>query len=732
MSPQENPHPTTTRRTLPSALPAALALSLLLLLLLGVVSCRSLVAPPGYASRGSGTAGRIEFPEGVSLEAQYVLLAWYESQHGEEARRRAGDAYGVVVNALRDRGALLRGMAARELAERYPAFAYVPPNGGLAFLYGALGARQDYGQALAMLAECRRVLESQRTLEVPLQECAAYLEQSASAQEAARFRQWASGHSRLEIASSDQESLRLLEACRRALVLKQRLAAGAAEAEECLQGDALGAPRILRDLDEADQAILPEALAELNLIEDQETLPQWKSLRSNFPARVVSRVAARVEGLSLSEGEALLSNALREWEGEVRLAAASQAARESLATVREGLFRRRVHELRQESQRAEETGGYAGAIQRVRQRLASLEKGDFGDWECYRRQGMLEELSELLRTQSEALLEGARKHYLARQRELLDSGHPALALEIGELLSSLLGEAPLESAEAEQRAKAALREESALYTLQLGAIAAGDPGLGASWRGDLEVALAKALSEGGWNALLGLSSSSQKDALPNAWRLEQCELLEHDGGQVETARSEEIRLGYGEPTLEETGEHAFVQRQWSQRVERIASTRVGHLRIRGRLARGDESRVVECNAFYPQTFLQETVLSENSDAARYRCQDQRELKTVTAPPALQKDRVWSQGEMMDFARRQGLSEFASGLLGAFLEESCRQQIDRISCMGEDSWRNLGTLEESARLLHALKRLSFPTDSPLEQIRLLLLPKLQCAIAAQLR
>jgi hypothetical protein len=201
---------------------------------------------------------------------------------------------------------------------------------------------------------------------------------------------------------------------------------------------------------------------------------------------------------------------------------------------------------------------------------------------------------------------------------------------------------------------------------------------------------------------------------------------------VETARSEETRQGYGEATLEESGDHAFVQRQWSQQVERIASTRVGHLRIRGRLVRGDESRVMECNAFYPQVFLQETVLSENPDAARYRCQDQRELKAVTAPPALRKDRVWSQGEMMDFARRQGLSEFASDLLGAFLEESCRQQIDRISRMGEDSWQNLGTLEESARLLHALEALDLPSDSPLEQTRLSLLPKLQCAIAAALR
>lgn len=727
MALQEKLHPA-TRRAFPPAMLAALALSLLL----GVVSCRSLVAPPGYASRGSGTAGRIEFPEGVSLEAQYVLLAWYESQHGEEARRRAGDAYGVVVNALRDRGALLRGMAARELAERYPAFAYVPPNGGLAFLYGALGARQDYEQALAMLSECRRVLESQRTLEVPLQECAVYLEQTASAQEAVHFRQWAESHSRLEVASSDQESLRLLDACRRALLLKQRLAAATADAEECLQGDVLGAPRVLQELDEADKAILPEALAELNLIEDQETLPQWKSLRSNFPARVVSRVAARVEGLSLSEGEALLSNALQEWNGEPRLKTASQASREALTAVLEGLFRRRVHELRQESQHAGETGGYAGAIQRVRQRLSSLEKGDFGDWECYRRQGMLEQLTELLRTQSESLLEGARKYYLARQRELLDSGHPALALEIGELLASLLGEAPLESAEAEQRAKATLKEQPALYTLRLGVITATDPGQGASWRGDLEVALSKALSEAGWSTLLGLASSVENDPLPNAWRLEQCELLEHDGGQVETARSEETRQGYGEATLEESGDHAFVQRKWSQRVERIASTRVGHLRIRGRLVRGDDSRVVECNAFYPQVFLQETVLSENPDAARYRCQDQRELKAVTVPPALRKDRVWSQGEMMDFARRQGLSEFASDLLGAFLEESCRQQIDRISRMGEDSWQNLGTLEESARLLHALEALDLPTDSLLEQTRLSLLPKLQCVIAASLR
>ncbi len=725
---QEKRHPASRRAQSPALL-AAVSLSLLVLAL---VSCRSLVAPPGYASRGSGTAGRIEFPEGVSLEAQYALLAWYESRHGEEARRRAGDAYGVVVNALRDRGALLRGMAARELAERYPGFAYVPPNGGLAFLYGALGNRQDYEQALAMLSECRRALEARRTLEVPLQECTAYLEQNASAQEAERFRQWAGGHSPLEISVSDQETLRLLDACRRALLLKQLLFAAMGDAEKCLQGDALGAVRVLREFDEADKAISPGGVSDLELMEDQETLPHWRSLLANFPPRVVARVAARAEGLALSEAEALLSDAFREWDGDPRLQAAAQSAQESLAGVLEGLFRRRVHELRQESQRAGETGGYAGAIQRVRHRLASLEKGDSGDWECYGRQGLLGQLTELLRTQSEALLEGARKHYLARQRELLDSGHPALALEIGELLSSLLGESPLESAGAEQRAKTVLREQKALYALRLGGIAAGDPGQGESWRGDLEVALSKCLSGGGWGALLDLSPSPGNDFLPGVWRLEQCELLEHDGGQVESERTEETRQGYGEAVLEESGDHAFVQRQWIQRVERLVSTRVGHLRIRGRLVCGEESRVVECNAFYPQTFLQETVLSEDSDASRYRCRDQRELKDAARPPALRKDRVWSRGEMMDFARRRGLEEFASNILCSFLEEVCRRQMEQLSRQGGDSWQNLGIQEESARLLRALEALSLPQDSPLEQTRLLLLPKLQCALDAQLR
>ena len=129
------------------------------------VSCRTLTAPPGYVSQGSGAAGRIEFPEGLSLEAQYSLLAWYGEQYGQEARLRAGEAFGLVHNALNDRAILLCGMAAQSLVGRYPDFAYIPPQGGIAFLYESLAGRQDFPEMEAMLARCRQTLEMHHTLE---------------------------------------------------------------------------------------------------------------------------------------------------------------------------------------------------------------------------------------------------------------------------------------------------------------------------------------------------------------------------------------------------------------------------------------------------------------------------------------------------------------------------------------------------------------------------------------
>ncbi|MGN0866659.1 MAG: hypothetical protein ACI4SG_03155 [Oligosphaeraceae bacterium] len=690
-------------RDLPSRLIRPLFRGLAILASALIVSCRTLTAPPGYVSRGSGTAGRIEFPEEVSLEAQYALLAWYGEQYGQEARLRAGEAFGLVHNALNDRALLLRGMAAQALVGRYPGFAYIPPQGGVAFLYESLGERKDFPEMEAMLERCRQTLEARRYLEIPVQECKRFLAQTTNGDESSLFALWASRNPRLEIDFPDEQNLRLLERCRQAVVLKAHLVETMDFVRAHLQEGAR-AEEVLAQLDQRAREMPPQA--DLGVLGDTETLPQWEKLLEEAPGALVEAAVTLWHGDNGEEYEEVMSLAMGQWDKDFRLQKASRELWETMRRNLDEAFQARKDALARECAEAAERGDFAREIRRLRRRAGELASGNAGAWECYARLGRTEELAALLKESAESLIPGACQFYLARQKECLREGRPASALALDEILRELAGAEVDASVPVASQAREELSSLPAAYGIWLGEFTGGEPGQGASWRRDLGFALSEALGRWKGGALLRLES---REDVPGAmWRLAQGELLEYEPGEVEIQRRTEVRRHYGEARLEEGGDYAFLQPLWRQEVEVVQASRVGHVRLRGILQCGELACPLEVNTFCPRTFCQENLLSSQTQEI-LRCQDQRQLKPVTPQEPLRQDRIWSAGEMLDYTRQNALEEFLRCLMASLLENIPR----------ELSLRSLPVKERAETLLRMtwlLDSLDLSRDAALDALR----------------
>ncbi len=670
------------------------------------VSCRTLTAPPGYVSRGSGTAGRIEFPEEVSLEAQYALLAWYGAQYGQEARLRAGETFGLVHNALNDRALLLRGMAAQALVGRYPGFAYIPPQGGVAFLYESLGEREDFGEMEAMLARCRQTLETRRYLEVPVQECRRFLAQTTNGDENVLFAQWASQHPRLEIDFSDEQNLRLLERCRQAVILKAHLVETMDFVQAHLQEGAR-AEEVLAQLDQRTREMPP--LADLGVLGDRKTLPRWEKLLEEAPGILVEAAVNLWRGDNGAQYEEVMSQAMGQWDRDLRLQKAARGLWQAMERNLGEAFLARKEALARECKETGKRGDFAQEIHRLRKRAGELAAGNAGTWECYARLGRTEELVALLREKAESLIPEACRFYLARQRECLAEGRPASALALEEILGELAGGAVEASSPVASQAREALASLPPVYGLRLGDFTGREPGQGDSWRRDLGFALSEAFSR--WKAggmLRLLESREGGEELGLVWHLGQGELLEYQPGEVEMQKRTEVRWQYGEPRLEEGGDYAFLQPLWRQEVEVVQASRVGHVRLRGLLQGGDLASPVEVNAFCPRIFHQENLLSSQLQET-LRCQDQRQLKPVTPQEPLRRERIWSAGEMLDYARQNALGEFLRCLMASLLENIPRELSLR-SLSAKDR------AEAFLRMAWLLDSLDFSRDPALDSLR----------------
>lgn len=665
------------------------------LLALLAASCRTVTPPPGFVSVGEGTAGRIEFPADVSLECQYSLLSWYCDQYGDEARRQVGGAFGVVVNAKNDRARLIRGIASQSLVARYPGFAYVPPPGGIDFLYDSLSARGDFEEMDAMLDVCQDTLELQRTVAIPVGECVDFLSKTSGVQEVTTFRQWASLHQSLELDGGDGGMSAHLSKCREALALKHRMLDSISAARRELESPHPHSLKVMEALDGVSDAGDSEAL--FSAIGDFTTVKDFASFRAEAPGLCVETVLSRRSSESLDSFEGLLSESLSDWECDARLRKSSDERELDLREAGRDALARRVESLRAASKDAAGRGDYVNWMESALGRAEEL-SGDAakaGAWGCYVRLGLAGELSEEIRALVEGMKPDAIAFYLLVQRDALEFyNRPAVVLALDRILQDLQDGKCAESSERAALARKKLSSAEPLFTLKVEELRNIEPAMGASWTADLVFSLRGLVDA--WNATSLLTLAQDGDGAEASCVLKEGTLVEYKCGPVESQYEVLVHRWYGDARMEESGSMMLVQQEWLQRIGVKTSSRVSHVRVRGILERNGREKALSVNEFYSKSFTQETETSVEK-GREYRCQDERDLKPVGAPKPLRNERSWSEAEMMDLARRESLRELAAkvfvGLFELYLEDLPADK--------------LGIAERKGRLLFALESLTPP-------------------------
>ena len=191
------------------------------------------------------------------------------------------------------------------------------------------------------------------------------------------------------------------------------------------------------------------------------------------------------------------------------------------------------------------------------------------------------------------------------------------------------------------------------------------PGLGATLADDLAFELDDLLKRLGitvFNGVHRLKEGQEDGAI--ALKLVDGRVAEYavtDGKPVESQRLERFlnRVNGADGS-------ASVPRLEEWTIRGTTRIRQAHIRFFFTFQTPASQRRIECNEFYSRSFL-----NESFDPAKdLRIIDSAvtgKVEAAVTPPALKRQRIWSDGEMLDFARKDALRLAALQLVDAFLE-----------------------------------------------------------------
>ena len=297
----------------------AALLQLAALVLAMMCSCQSIQAPPGYIASGTDAAGRIEFPRGQSVEANYALLRWYVDGQEDVTDPLASAALAVAGNSAVEYANELRLSLFVRLQNAYPEVVSLRREDGSIAVDGlALARRSDWEAMEKMLDAVETQVVTPHWVTVPVEEAVRFLERDQRREMVTGFQLWCVGHSRLQLPAMPDadELLQQLKDIREALRQKKALLSVMASAEAKLDHAATAAEarRILLAAEEE----FPALDATLAAIGDEETAAAFRRALDEAPRRWVEVTLRELEARlvsdePLNEIETLMSEDLPQW-----------------------------------------------------------------------------------------------------------------------------------------------------------------------------------------------------------------------------------------------------------------------------------------------------------------------------------------------------------------------------------------------------------------------------------
>ncbi len=694
-----------------------LALSIFALGLFLLSGCRSFELPLGV-QRENGVY-KSTLGENISAETHYAILTWYLSTSDTASIETALLSYIEGQQALAAEKSNQR--LAKNLAAQAAPLLRLDAGGGLRTDPTVFVDSSDWNSIFSTLEKLREALKSPSVANPSDMELDLLFTPAQKA-DREQFRAWLEANPTIIPESAflrRQELLTSLDQIQDIVALKRRLLDSKAEANALLQsgfGD-----KALNLLDEIRNNL--SSGSSLALIGDISTLAEFEQARQELPDKIISDAMLPLEKTLFQEidtpenlaqapsvaqaqrkletCEQKFSALLKAWQSDQRFQGSLTVAKDRLlkftaaaAALRGTLWTRRIEKLADKS----EFWDAALEYKLFRQLLADGADSDFAlylnlrpDNEDIEHFGKIIEKSLIDKFRS--ILPAAFKEYLAAADHASHIANKhGICLILCKMLQALIdlagGESALPGELAEQLPKIAEFRELSSRILQkdilqrsivVNEMSSGIPGLGMTYARDLENILRNLLNIPGLAPFLQVASNGTAPGTQD-YVLFGGIIADYNGNETverstmrSVIRHDEIQkinnpdynpAAPPNATQRLTAKFLYRQNELEQVITVKEVERLAHLRIFFNLKGPGVSELLELNEFYSRKFaLEQSHLFNDVHRKRViEAFDSAALQVPEAPPTLLNDRIWSSGEMLDFARKDSLHLFSLKVL----------------------------------------------------------------------
>jgi hypothetical protein len=690
-------------------------MSTLVLLVLLFSGCRSLHLPPGV-QRENGT-WKNSFPDTLSAETRYALLTWYLDSQNRESLDPSLLAY---IHELQTQAA---DKSNRTLAEKLAAqtgpLVRLDASGGLRIDPTLFADNTDWNSMSDMLGKLRDALKT------PLSAAPSDAEIDllfGNESDARAFRSWLSAHPVMIPETGvlqRQELLTSLDQIQDVLALKRRLLDSKAEVNALLESGFGG--KALNLLDETRKNL--SANSSLALIGDTSTLADFERTRQELPEKILDSELAPIEKTLFKEigtpenlaraanpaqlqrlletCERSFSEHLQTWFEDKRYENSLNKNKERLvklassaAALRSTLWTQQIEKLAANSEFWEAAAEYKA----WRQLLSDAKAPELLLYFKLRPDGkniehFAKAIEKDLTVKFRSILPAAFKEYLsaADHASHIANKH-GICLTLCEMLQDLIdlagGESALEDElvgklpkiqEFRELSLRILKKDVLQRSLVINEMSSGIPGLGMTYARDLENILRNLLAIPGLAPMVQVADSGVPPGTQD-YVIFGGIIADYNGSELverstmrSVIRHDEIQKvnnpdynPEAPPTAPQrlTAKFLYRQNELEQVITVKEVERLAHLRIFFNLKGPGVIELIELNEFYSRKFAIEQSHLFN-DVHRKRVIESFDSATLTvpeAPPVLLNDRIWSTGEMLDFARKDSLNIFSLKVL----------------------------------------------------------------------
>ncbi|MBR0458636.1 MAG: hypothetical protein IJJ26_05330 [Victivallales bacterium] len=689
----------------------------LLLAFCGSCALFSTKLPPGF-TRSSGLPVPA-YPQGTPDAAIYALLTWYlETEAGKDLSPSYREAVsGVRIHA----GKRVFAAWAQELLQKGAPL--VRLDGGIPQLVPlAFSQNLKLEQGASILETLRNECPEEFTIPASAAENLATTGHLFTSSERTSYRAWATTRQTLTIPDPDAfhraEFRAQLNTIGQVVEIKRILLQTLQQAKETNLEDPAAFQQLLDDLT-AVKNNLPEKLS-LAAIGDDTTLPQFLQLCESLPQDNVASAIGRAESTLLAEKQRLvaaqtridagtaaildglestLSQNLVRWRGDARFTTALAKSEERFQRLVSDLAALRLEQWKASLEAHRAAARHWDGYLFFRTALANLRQ-ETSSMRLYRlmsvpgQDSWTEKMSQELVAQYFSHLPSALEEYLETARKEMEidiKGHPGLAVAICTMVLRMCEipvAAPLPQdvqnarSKAEEllaKARTQLEKNQLVRPISIGNFSSDTPGIGTTYAKDLQHELATLLQAFGLNRF---SPLPEEDSKPSRWDYSTFggRVANYDG--QETTERQTFRTvrrnGPGRrlpnPEYDKNASRTAQRRVTSpflyeqevllQAIHVKEFERIAHIRVFMNFNGPGFTSLVEVNEFYSKMFFYEEShpINDVKTVATLRYYDAMDVPKEDPEPALKYDRIWTPGELLDWARQDSLRVAALLLL----------------------------------------------------------------------